>query len=345
MTATLTRPAGAGPALRARRRAGTAAAAVVLLVLVLLGIAVGAKPIPPEVVWAALSHFDPANTEHVIVVEQRIPRTVLGIVVGAALAVAGALMQAMTRNPLADPGLLGVSAGAGFAMTLAVAFLPITSLLGYIWFAFAGAVVATVAVYALGTGRRGTNPLTLTLAGVSIGAVLSGLTTALALLHAQAFLTIRVWETGSLADRGWDIIVPVTVFVAAGLGFAASAARGLNAVALGDDLATALGVNARQTRLFVVIAVTLLCGAATAAMGPAWFVGLMVPHVARWICGPDQRRILALCLLLGPALMLAADILGRVLVRPSELPAGLVTAFVGAPVLIILIRRGRTRSL
>lgn len=344
MTATLARPAEVGTASR-RRRAGTSAVAILLLVLGLLGIAVGAKPIPLDVVWAALHQFDPANPDHVVVIEQRIPRTVLGIVVGAALGVAGALMQAMTRNPLADPGLLGVSAGAGFAMTLAVAFLPITSLLGYVWFAFAGAVVATVAVYALGTGRRGSNPLTLVLAGVSIGAVLSGLTLTLTLLHAQAFLSIRVWETGSLADRGWDIIVPVTAFVLIGLGFAASAARGLNAIALGDYLAAALGANARQTRLFVVIAVTLLCGAATAAMGPAWFVGLMVPHVARWICGPDQRRILGLCLLIGPDLMLAADLLGRVLVRPDELQAGLVTAFVGAPVLILLVRRTRARAL
>lgn len=246
MTATLARPAEVGTASR-RRRAGTSAVAILLLVLGLLGIAVGAKPIPLDVVWAALHQFDPANPDHVVVIEQRIPRTVLGIVVGAALGVAGALMQAMTRNPLADPGLLGVSAGAGFAMTLAVAFLPITSLLGYVWFAFAGAVVATVAVYALGTGRRGSNPLTLVLAGVSIGAVLSGLTLTLTLLHAQAFLSIRVWETGSLADRGWDIIVPVTAFVLIGLGFAASAARGLNAIALGDYLAAALGANARQT--------------------------------------------------------------------------------------------------
>ncbi len=175
--------------------------------------------------------------------------------------------------------------------------------------------------------------------------MLSGLTLTLTLLHAQAFLSIRVWESGSLADRGWDIIVPVSAFVLIGLGFAASAARGLNAVALGDDLAAALGANARQTRLFVVIGVTLLCGAATAAMGPAWFVGLMVPHVARWICGPDQRWILGLCVLIGPDLMLAADLLGRVLVRPDELQAGLVTAFVGAPVLILLVRRTRARAL
>lgn len=159
-----------------------------------------------------------------IVVEQRIPRTALAIVAGAALGVAGALMQGLTRNPLADPGLLGVSDGASFAMTVAVVFLPITSLFGYIWFSFLGAVLATLAVYALGSGRRGASPLTLTLAGVSIGAVLSGLTTTLSILNAQTFMTLRAWEAGSLADRGWDIVLPVTGFVLLGLGLSFAAA-------------------------------------------------------------------------------------------------------------------------
>ena len=345
VTAAASAPSSALRSLTARRRAGVVVSAAVLALLVVGSIAIGANPLPLEVVWAALQNVDPALPEHLIVVEQRVPRTVLALVVGAALGVAGALMQGMTRNPLADPGLLGVSAGASFAMTLAVALLPITSLFGYIWFAFLGAVVATVAVYLLGTGRRGANPLTLTLAGVSLGAVLSGLTLSISLLDARTFRSIRVWESGSLADRGWEIIGPVAGFIVVGPLFAAGAARGLNAVALGDDLAVALGADARRTRLCVVIAVTLLCGAATAAMGPAWFVGLMVPHVARWICGPDQRWIIGLCALLGPALILAADVLGRVLVRPDELQAGLVTAFLGAPVLIALVRRSRARAL
>nr|WP_300141065.1 iron chelate uptake ABC transporter family permease subunit [Propionicimonas sp.] len=350
MTATLARPdaapAAAPRAPAAGRRLWLWLWLGALAVAVLLSIAVGAKPVPLPQVWDALFRYDPAVLDQVIVRDQRLPRTVLAIVVGCALAVAGALMQGMTRNPLADPGLLGVSAGASFAMTLAVAFLPITSLLGYIWFAFAGAVVATVAVYALGSaGGHGVGPLTLTLAGVSIGAVLSGLTVTLTLLHSNAFLSVRVWESGSLADRGWEVVLPVGLFVLAGLGFAAGAARGLNAVALGDDLATALGANARRTRFVVVVAVTLLCGAATAAIGPAWFVGLMVPHAARRFAGTDQRWLLTFCLVLGPVLMLCSDVLGRVVVRPDELQAGLITAFVGGPVLIWLARRTRMRSL
>ena len=341
VAADASRATGAGD-----RRARLLAALAMLLVMVVLSIALGAKPIALQEVWNALVHFDPSVTDQVIVRGQRLPRTALAIVVGAGLGVAGALMQGLTRNPLADPGLLGVSAGASFAMTLAVAFLPITTLLGYIWFAFLGAVLATVAVYRLGTaGRRAANPLTLTLAGVSLGAVLQGLTVTLTLLYSSVFVSIRVWESGSLAERGWDVVVPITIFVMAGLLLAAGAARGLNAVALGDDLATALGADRRRTRILVVLAVTLLCGAATAAMGPAWFVGLMVPHLARWFAGVDQRWIIAFCAVLGPVLVLASDVLGRVLVRPDELQAGLVTAFVGGPVLIWLIRRSKVRSL
>ncbi len=316
------------------------------MILVLLSLAIGSKPVPLGHVIDALTAYDGRIADHVIVRDQRIPRTVLAILVGLGLGVAGALMQALTRNPLADPGLLGVSAGASFFMTLAVALLPLTTMLGYVWFSFLGAVVATVVVYLLGSaGRTGSSPVTLALAGVAVAAVLSGLTATLTLLDPMTFLTMRVWESGSLAERGWDVIVTTAPFILVGLLLAAFAARGLNAVALGEDLATALGANVRRTRILVLVALTLLCGAATAAVGPIWFVGLMVPHAARWIVGPDQRWILAYTLVLAPVLMLSSDILGRVLVRPDELPAGLVTAFVGAPVLIWLARRSRMSSL
>jgi iron complex transport system permease protein len=332
--------------LRRRRRLGLLGGTALIVVLVVLSFAVGSKPVPLGDVLGALTSYDPALDHHVIVRDQRLPRTVLALVTGAALAVAGALMQGLTRNPLADPGLLGVSAGASFAMTLAMVMLPVTSLLGLVWFSFAGAVLATVAVYLLGTaGRSGSSPVTLTLAGVAIGAVLAGLTTTLTLLDTSAFLGMRVWAAGSLADRGWEVVLTVTPFVVIGIMLAAAAARGLNAVALGEDLAASLGSNRHLVRLLVVTSVTLLCGAATAAIGPVWFVGLMVPHVARWVVGPDQRWVLASCLLFGPVLMLASDVLGRVLVRPAELEAGLVTAFVGGPVLIWLVRRTSVRSL
>ena len=335
------------PSLRRRRQLfGLLGAVAALGILVLLSLAIGSKPVPLGHVIDALTSYDGRIDDHVIVRDQRIPRTVLAILVGLGLGVAGALMQALTRNPLADPGLLGVSAGASFSMTLAVALLPITTMLGYVWFSFLGAVVATVVVYLLGSaGRTGSSPVTLALAGVAVAAVLSGLTATLALLDPMTFLTMRVWESGSLAERGWDVIGTTAPFLLVGLLLAAGAARGLNAVALGEDLATALGANLRHTKILVVVAVTLLCGAATAAVGPIWFVGLMVPHVARWIVGPDQRWILAYTLVLAPVLMLSSDIVGRVLVRPDELQAGLVTAFIGAPVLIWLSRRRRMSTL
>lgn len=329
-----------------RRWQGLGLAAGAMALAVVASVVLGSKSVSLADSWAALAHFDPTVADQVIVHDQRLPRTVLAIVVGCALGVAGALMQGLTRNPLADPGLLGVNAGASFAMTVAVSFLPISGILGYIWFSFVGAVVATIAVYALGTlGSRGASPLTLTLAGVSIGAVLSGLTLGLTLMDRTTFLAIRVWEAGGLADRHWDVVLTVAPFVVVGLLLAAGAARGLNATALGDDLATALGANQRRTRLLVVVAVTLLSGAATAAIGPVWFVGLMVPHVARWFVGPDQRWIIGYAAVLGPVLMLASDVAGRLLVRPDELQAGLVTAFVGGPVLIWLVRRTRVAPL
>jgi len=331
---------------RARRRVGLVVSLAVLAVVVVASIAVGAKPIPLPDVLHAFTSFDPSLDNHVIVRDQRVPRTALGLLVGLALGLAGALMQGLTRNPLADPGLLGVSAGAAFAMTLAVALLDIHDPLHYVWFSFLGAIVATVVVYVVASvGRQGGSPVTLALAGVAIGAVLAGLTSTISLLDTETFVAMRIWEAGSLAGRGTEVLAVTAPFVAIGALFAASAARGLNATALGDDLAVALGGNLRRTRIEVILAITLLCGAATAAVGPIWFVGLMVPHVARWIVGPDQRWILFFSALMAPVLLLGSDVLGRVLVRPDEIDAGIVTAFLGGPVLIALIRRSRVMSL
>ncbi|THV29076.1 FecCD family ABC transporter permease [Glycomyces paridis] len=342
---TLTAEAGAAPVDRRRRRLlGLAAAAAALAVLVLLSLALGSKPLPLADVAEALwrDNGDP----HVIVVGQRLPRTALALAVGLALAVAGALMQGLTRNPLADPGLLGVSAGAALGMVLVVRAAPAASDLLQVWAAFAGAVVTACAVFLIGSlGGRGRSPVTLVLAGVALGAVLQGIASTVVLLNADAFLTMRSWQAGSVADLGWGALAVIAPFLAAGLLLAAVAARGLNAVALGEDLANALGANQWLTRIAVVAAVTLLCGSATAAVGVIWFLGMMVPHVARWITGPDQRWILAYSCLLGPALMVAADVLGRVVVIPDEIPAGVVTAVIGAPVLIWMVRRSKASGL
>lgn len=320
-------------------------AGAVLVIVVILGIAVGSRDIPLATVVDALFHYNDSD-DHAIVMTLRLPRTLLGLLTGAALGISGALIQALTRNPLADPGILGVNAGASFFVALAVGYFGVTSIGSYIWFAFAGAVVATVLVYAIGSvGRGAATPIRLTLAGVAIGAVLSGVTTGLTLLNPVAFERLRFWNAGSLTAPGFETIIVVSPFILVGLALALAVSRPLNAVALGDDLAASLGANIVRIRVLVVIAVTLLAGAATAAAGPIAFVGLMVPHVARWISGPDQRWIAAFTIVLAPILMIVSDILGRIVMRPGELQVGIVTAFVGAPVLILLARRRKVSAL
>lgn len=330
---------------RAGRAAAGAAIALALVLVVAVSLAVGANPLSPGTVAAVLrGEGSPEAT--FVVAELRIPRTVVGLLAGAALGVAGALMQAFTRNPLADPGILGVNAGAALAVALGMAVLGVRAASGTVWFAFVGALAVTVAVYVIGSGGRGAaGPIRLTLAGVALGAVLSGITTGIVLSDPDAFDAMRSWNAGSLLGRGWDTIVAVAPFIAVGLVLALVLGAGLNAVALGDDVARAQGANLAGIRIGVIVAVTLLAGAATALAGPISFVGLMVPHIARWLFGADHRVILAVSALLAPVVVLAADVVGRVLITPAELPVGIVTAFVGAPILIALARRRRASAL
>lgn len=329
----------------ARRAAGLAVLLAALAAVVLLSVAVGAKAIAPGTVWDALVHPRDLD-DHYVVRTLRVPRTVLGLAVGIALGLSGALIQALTRNPLADPGILGVNAGAAFAVALGISTFGVTAVSGYLWFAFAGALVVTVAVYVIGSaGRGGADPVRLVLAGVALGAVLAGITTSLILMDPPAFDQMRSWNAGTLVGRGMAAVWPVLPFLIAGLVLAMLAARPLNAIGLGEDAARSLGVNVTRVRVLVVIAVTLLAGGATAIAGPIAFVGLMIPHVARWIVGPDQRWILLYSIGLAPMLLLGADILGRLIMRPGEVPVGIVTAFVGAPVLIILVRRAKASAL
>ena len=317
----------------------------VLVVVILASIAVGSRDIPLPAVLDALLHSADSD-DRAIIMTLRIPRTLLGLAVGIALGLSGALIQALTRNPLADPGILGVNSGAALFVAVGVGYFGFTSIGAYVWFAFAGAVVATLAVYAIGSVGRGVaDPIRLTLAGVAMAAVLNGATTGLTLLNPAAFDRWRFWHAGSLTTPGFETTLAVAPFVIAGTLLALFVSRSLNAVALGEDLARSLGANVLRTRALVVIAVTLLAGAATAAAGPIAFVGLMVPHVARWICGPDQRWIVAFTLVLAPILLIVSDILGRIVMRPGELQVGIVTAFVGAPVLIFLARRRKVSGL
>lgn len=329
----------------ARRTAGLILVIGLLAAICLLSIAVGTKYIPLNEVWNGLFAYDDSNNA-VIIRELRVPRTILGLIVGVALGVSGALIQAMTRNPLADPGILGVNAGAAFFVTLAVGLLGFTGIWSYIWFAFLGAILATVAVYVLGSmGRAGATPIRLTLAGIALGAVLGGITTGMTLLNPEAFDKMRFWGAGSLSGRGLDISFAISPFVILGLILAIVIARPLNAIALGDDLAQSLGAKVKNTRVIGVIAVTLLAGAATAAAGPIGFVGLMIPHMVRWFVGPDQRWILLYTVVAAPCLLLLSDVVGRIVIRPGELQVGIVTAFVGAPVLILLVRRKKVSGL
>jgi ABC-type Fe3+-siderophore transport system permease subunit len=327
-----------------RRVLGLFVALVVLMALLVLSIMIGSTAIAPSVVWDALFHSS-ADIDQFAIRDLRLPRTIVGLVVGVALGLSGALIQALTRNPLADPGIFGVHAGASFAVTVAVGLLGVRDVQGYMWFAFAGALVVTLMVLALGSTRQGRSPVVMVLAGVCVGAVLGGVREALQLTNPDAFDAMRSWNAGSIAGRPLDVVWPILPFFAVALVLAFAVSGPLNAMALGDELAAAQGIPLLRTRVLSVIALTLLAGGATAIAGPIIFVGLMVPHVARWLVGPHQRWIFAYSMLLAPSLLLASDILGRVVMRPGEIPVGIVTAFVGAPVLIALVRRKKASGL
>ena len=335
-----------GGSLRTRRVLGLVAAIITLIDVIAASLAIGARDMPLSEVLGAF--FEPnGSDDQLVVLELRLPRTVLGILVGMGLGLAGGLIQALTRNPLADPGILGVNAGASLAITIGVAFFGISSITGYIWFAFGGALIATVGVYIIGSaGRsRSVDPIRLTLAGVAVAAVLTGLTKAILLTNERAFDAFRSWDVGAIAGRDFDTISAILPFIVIGTVLALALSHSLNAVALGDDLAASLGTSVNRTRVLSILAVTLLAGAAPAAAGPIGFIGLMIPHIARWIVGPDQRWILGYSVVMSPILLLASDVIGRVVMKPGELQVGVVTAFVGAPVLIALVRRKKASGL
>lgn len=318
--------------------------AVAVLVLVCFAsIAIGAKPLPLSDVWHGLFHYTGGNDD-VLVRQVRIPRTLLGLLVGAALGLAGAVMQALTRNPLAEPGILGVNAGASAAVVSAISFFGVTSLTGYVWFAFAGAAIVSVAVYFLG-GSRSATPVRLALAGTAVTAALYGYVNAVQLLDSAALDRLRFWTVGSLASANTETVGKVWPFIALGVLLTVFIARPLNALEMGDDTARALGAHLTRTRVLAMLAVTLLCGAATAACGPIVFIGLMIPHLVRTLTGPDLRWILPYAAVLSPVLLLGADVVGRVIARPSELQVGIVTALIGGPVFIHLVRRKRMSQL
>ncbi|MFS4096975.1 FecCD family ABC transporter permease [Streptomyces sp. AF1A] len=334
--------APAPPTRRAARALGLLLSVAILALAALASIAIGAKGLSPAQVWHGLFHD--SGTYGDVVVAERLSRTVLGLLAGAALGLAGAVLQALTRNPLADPGLLGINAGASAAVVTAITYFGVTSLTGYVWFAFLGAAAVGALVWFLG-GSRGATPVRLALAGTAVSAALYGYLQAVMIMDDAALGRMRFWTVGSLASATDSTIVQVLPFLGAGTVLALALARPLNAVAMGDDTARALGAHPARTRALAMLAATVLSGAATAACGPIVFVGLMVPHVVRSFTGPDQRWILPYAAVLAPVLLLGADVAGRVVARPAELQVGIVTALIGGPVFILLVRRRRTAQL
>ncbi|MFD5335591.1 FecCD family ABC transporter permease [Streptomyces hawaiiensis] len=349
-TAVVERPAPGGMAKARRRRVvGLGILLAVLVVAAALSLAVGARALSPAEVWHGLfgaPTSDQRLTEIRLIVETvRVPRTVLAIVAGIALGIGGALIQGYTRNPIADTGLLGVNTGASFAVVSVIAVFGFSNPFQYVWFAFLGAAVAGVVVFGLASiGRGAGNPLTLALAGQGITVFLMAMTTAVALSNQASLNALRFWNAGSVAGVGFDVIRPVTVFVAVGVVLALTTLPSLNLLNLGDDVARGLGVNIALSRTVGITAITLLAGAATAACGPIAFLGLMVAHVARYLTGPDYRWLVPYAGLLGAVVLLVCDMVGRLVVRPGELDAGVVVALLGAPFFAVLVWRGKFRS-
>jgi iron complex transport system permease protein len=328
-------------ASRRRRAALLVASALLLVLAVVLSLALGSRTLPSSDVFRALTANDGSETA-AIVRELRLPRTVLGVVVGAALGVAGAQLQAITRNPLADPGLLGVSAGAALAVVAASALLGLGAGPLRTAAAVLGAALAAAAVYALAVSTRGgASPLGLALSGVALTALLTSATTVLVLLDADTLDEYRFWVVGSLAARDLALLGSVALPLLVGGLLALVSTRALDQLALGDDVARGLGVRVGRARAGVALSATLMTAAAVAVAGPLAFVGLVVPHLARGLVGPVHRWLLPVAALLGATLLLASDTLGRLVARPAEVQAGVVTALVGAPFLLLLVRRGR----
>ncbi|WP_018000565.1 iron ABC transporter permease [Paracoccus sp. N5] len=332
-----------------RSRAGGKPLALALCALLVLGLCLASVAVGTRAVgWADIAAGLLGRSDGIAqaAVAARIPRTVLGLLAGAALGLAGALLQGVTRNPLADPGILGINMGAALAVVIGVAWFSISAASSYIWTAILGAGLAAVFVYAIASlGRGGATPLKLALAGAATSVAFSSLVIAIVLPRNDIAGGIQAWQIGGIGGATFARILPVLPFLAPGLAIALLWGRRLNALALGDELAAGLGENVTRTRAVAGLAAVLLCGATTAVCGPIGFVGLVVPHFCRALVGTDHRWLLPFSALAGAALLLASDVVGRIVSRPGELDVGVVTAFLGAPFFIWIVRRQKLREL
>lgn len=343
------REAGKQTRLLQRRRHswGLACASLALAVVGLFSLAVGSRPVPPATLFETFRAYDALNDLHLVIWELRVPRTLVAILAGLALGTAGAIMQATTRNPLAEPGLLGINAGAATAVITAITAFHLTAMIHYVWFAFLGAGLAGVAVFILGRAHEtGTNPVRLVLAGAGLSVMLGSLT-GIIMLNAPLEVVddFRHWWAGSIEGRGFEVAGVLAVAVTIGLAIALFISRDLNAVALGRDLGEALGVRLGRTWILACLCVMLLAGAATAATGPIGFIGLVAPHIARLIAGSDHRWLLPFSALFAAILLLCADIVGRVIVAPAEVAAGIIALLIGGPFFVAVVRRYRLARL
>ncbi len=316
---------------------------VSLVLVAFLSITLGSRSIGLTEVLRALTSLGAAETiNDTVTLELRVPRTLLGILAGAALGVAGAMLQGVTRNPLADAGIMGIDSGAAAFVVFAITVLGVRGIGYYVWFAFAGAIAAIVLVYAVASmGREGATPVKLALAGAAVTAGLASATTGIVLTNVDTLNELRFWQVGSLASRYAPILVGVAPFLAVGLVASLAFGRVLNGLALGEDTARGLGQRVGLTRAAAFAVVAVLAGGATAACGPIVFVGLVVPRLARLVCGADYRWIMPYSMLLAPLLLLLADVLGRVLGAPGELQVGVVLAVLGAPMFVAIVRYAR----
>ncbi|KAA9087110.1 FecCD family ABC transporter permease [Microbacterium radiodurans] len=347
---TLTAPAPAAATASSRRhsRRRKAVWLVILIVVVAaiaaLSVTFGTRAVGiGDIVDGLRGDIDSASAA---AVAKRVPRTILALLVGAALAVAGTVMQGVTRNPLADPQILGINGGASLAVVIGLAFFGVTSAFGYIWLAMLGAAVAAVFVYTIGSlGRGGASPLKLALAGAATAVAFTSLISAILLPRIDVMSVFRFWQIGGVGGGTFEKIALVAPFLLVGVLVCIGSSGALNSLALGDELAAGLGERIRIARLVSAAGAVILCGAATAVAGPIGFVGLIVPHVCRLIVGPDHRWLLPVSAVVGGGLLTLADVVGRVIARPQEIEVGIVTALIGAPFFIAIVRRQRMRAL
>lgn len=317
---------------------GAAVLVAAIGIAFIASIAIGTRDVAPSTVWQTLIHPSEAKDGLDVLVHSRLIRTVLGLIVGLAIGAAGALTQGHTRNPLADPGLLGINAGAACAVVTGVFVFGTSSPLANTLLALLGAFIAAAAVFGL-SAVTGSSPLTLILAGAGISACLTAVSSALVLSDGATLDTWRFWNVGAIAGRGADVLWTTLPFIAVGLVLAFAGGWFLNLMSLGDDMATALGGRVGLIRATGIIGITILAGAATAACGPIVFLGLVVPHIARVFTGPDYRWIIPYSALAGALLILVCDVIGRVIARPGEAQVSVVLALIGGPMLMLMVRR------